>query len=87
VKREHIPKGFRAQKAADAKHWLTYELARIGDMVASKPSEVIACGKAIDLDSFQRRTTKIPRDATCWECAKRARAMGYQINVQSQEMF
>lgn len=85
MKASATPKGYKAQSARDAVHWLTYSIARIGDLVASKPSATVACGYALPPERVREGVTEASMAVTCWLCAKRAQQAGHAIHKPGEE--
>lgn len=75
------PKWAKQQHSREAVHWLTFEIATIGDMKARLPSATVACGYALPGD-WHKRTTQDSQSVTCWPCCKLARAKGNKIHEE-----
>lgn len=69
------------RRKSEAVHWRIYEIARIGDYVAKKPTATIACGYAGD------STTKLTENTmsiTCKPCAEMAKERGFKTPLGEQ---
>lgn len=76
----------KAQNSREATHWKVYEIAKIGDFEAKKPTATIACGYPATYrhDMWASDTMAI----TCKACAEIAKQKGFPTQLgDEQAMF
>jgi len=70
MKAERCPEGFFHQSRTKAVHWLRRSGIVTQAFSSKRPSLEVACGYPLTAESLRSKTTEMPGDVTCWECAK-----------------
>lgn len=75
----------KAQNSREATHWKVYEVAKIGDFEAKKPTATIACGYPVVIRPGMWASDTMA--ITCKVCAEMARKKGFPTQLGDEQVM